>query len=198
MDLLDLIELKLLRMRPEHRATCDEIVKDLQDIYTECLRSEEYCVSPVPGSKPRRVGTDCSELSPRQPKREIFESGARDLDDHRRSAAEPQVLRDGPNPRGRRGNHPGKSVQFGSVNRSGPDTKESNDSPSSEVESTENDEEVQRSGSPKLEPAKPHAIDNVGRIPPNPEPGTKDFEKVPRKGRKWWRGLISFLCNIQD
>lgn len=65
-DLLDLIEDKLLRMCPEKRGTCDEVAESLKSIYDECLRSEEYCIKPAPGSKPVRVGTDRSELRPRR------------------------------------------------------------------------------------------------------------------------------------
>lgn len=222
MDLLDLIELKLLRMRPEHRATCDEIVNDLQAIYTGCLHSEQYCVTPVSGSEPRRVDADDSELSPRQPERE-FEGNARDFDDQRRSDTTSQVLSGAPAskvgtgafrsiPSGR-GN---KSVRFASDdNDSEPNTGEANVSPSVEAGSTENEEEVERDGSPKLESAKPTdnpvvgysqtqnpGADtdppNIDRILANSGPGIQDSETVRRNGRRWWRVLVSVLCNIQE
>lgn len=50
-DLLSLTEEKLLREFPEKRATCDEIVHDLNVIHAQCLRSEEYCSKPVHGSQ---------------------------------------------------------------------------------------------------------------------------------------------------
>lgn len=49
-DLLDLIEARLLRMDLEDRAACDEIVARLETIHGRCLQSEDYCVKPVPGS----------------------------------------------------------------------------------------------------------------------------------------------------
>lgn len=60
-DMLELIETRLLRMRPEVRAQCDEVVANLKTLHDRCLTDKGYCTDPVP-SKPRRADTALSEL----------------------------------------------------------------------------------------------------------------------------------------
>lgn len=63
-DLLNLIEGKLLKVLPENRATCDGMLDSLTAIHVKCLRSEEYCVKPVPSSERIRIGMDFDERFP--------------------------------------------------------------------------------------------------------------------------------------
>lgn len=62
-DVLDFIEQKMLRMRPEKRATCKEVVQKFREIRERASVEENYCLQPVPGH-PKRVKTDLSTLSP--------------------------------------------------------------------------------------------------------------------------------------
>lgn len=63
MDALGFIEEKMLRMDPDKRATCKELVDEFRTIHEKALVDEKYCLQPVPG-KPKRVNTDLSTLSP--------------------------------------------------------------------------------------------------------------------------------------
>lgn len=40
----------MLRMHPENRANCGEVVKSLEAIFTEISKDETYCLKAVPGS----------------------------------------------------------------------------------------------------------------------------------------------------
>lgn len=51
----------MLRMNPEKRATCDEVVAVFEIIFGKTSSTERYCVHPVPG-KSRRTATDISVL----------------------------------------------------------------------------------------------------------------------------------------
>lgn len=53
-------------MWPEKRGTCDEVLESLEKIYNECVRSEEYCTKPAPGSPPVLAGRKHLELRPRR------------------------------------------------------------------------------------------------------------------------------------
>jgi hypothetical protein len=57
---LELVEKKLLRMRPKERADCGQIVERLREINERC-KDNGYCIDPV--SKPQRAGTNLSELT---------------------------------------------------------------------------------------------------------------------------------------
>ncbi|KAM7220297.1 Protein kinase-like domain containing protein, partial [Rhypophila decipiens] len=59
-DLLEFVHDKLLRMRPDMRAMCDEIVAKLGEMRQKCEADEEYCTRIVPRSD--RTGTNNSEL----------------------------------------------------------------------------------------------------------------------------------------
>jgi len=60
-DLLDFIQTKLLRMGPEKRANCEEIVKALTELDNKCREDPKYCTERVKRS-PNRVTTDLSLL----------------------------------------------------------------------------------------------------------------------------------------
>lgn len=53
----------MLRMDPDKRATCADVVQKFKDIYAQSLRDQSYCVDPAP-IKPKRVTSDLSMLSP--------------------------------------------------------------------------------------------------------------------------------------
>ncbi|KAH4177188.1 hypothetical protein HBI49_055760 [Parastagonospora nodorum] len=59
-DLLDLIESRLLRSRTYERASCDELVAQLDTIKNSCAGSEKYCVQVTRG-KLARIPSDLSE-----------------------------------------------------------------------------------------------------------------------------------------
>jgi hypothetical protein len=64
LDLLDLVEEDLFRMRPEKRKNCEEIVRKLKEINAKCTEKETgeaYCTKF--SSKPRRTSTNISELT---------------------------------------------------------------------------------------------------------------------------------------
>ena len=60
MDVLGLVEKKLLRMNPCERANCGEIVEKFKEINRRC-QDQGYCTERV--SKPQRAGTNLSELT---------------------------------------------------------------------------------------------------------------------------------------
>lgn len=62
-DVLDFIEQKMLRMSPEKRATCKEVVDKFRGIYERALLDENYCLQAV-ACHPKRINTDLSTLSP--------------------------------------------------------------------------------------------------------------------------------------
>lgn len=59
LDLLNLLETKLLRMRPNERANCEGIVEKLKEINARC-KDDTYCTERV--HKPQRAETNLSEL----------------------------------------------------------------------------------------------------------------------------------------
>ena len=59
MDVLELVEKKLLRMRPSERAECKEIVNKFQEFNSRC-QDGWYCTKPI--SRPQRTPTTLSEL----------------------------------------------------------------------------------------------------------------------------------------
>lgn len=59
-DLLEFVHEKLLRMRPDMRATCDEIVAKFTEMRKRCEHDREYCTKIVPRSD--RTATNNSEL----------------------------------------------------------------------------------------------------------------------------------------
>jgi hypothetical protein len=68
LDLLCFIENKLLRMDPNKRAKCDEIVDKFRELHTKCSENEKYCTERK--STPTRTPTKLSELvAPRIPTR---------------------------------------------------------------------------------------------------------------------------------
>lgn len=62
-DVLDFIEQKMLRMSPEKRATCKEVVDKFRGIYERALIDENYCLQAI-ACHPKRINTDLSTLSP--------------------------------------------------------------------------------------------------------------------------------------
>lgn len=70
-DVLAFIEQRMLRMGPEKRATCKEMVEKFREIYDKASVDENYCLQPVPGH-PKRVNTDLSTLLPH-----VFDPNAR-------------------------------------------------------------------------------------------------------------------------
>ncbi|KAH7355989.1 kinase-like domain-containing protein [Pyrenochaeta sp. MPI-SDFR-AT-0127] len=58
LDLLDLIESRLLRMSAQKRATCDETMKQLEILDTRCKESTEYCTQ-----KRRSITKTATDLS---------------------------------------------------------------------------------------------------------------------------------------
>lgn len=63
----------MLRMSPEKRATCKDVVDKFRAIYEKASVDEDYCLQPAP-CQPKRVNTDLSTLSPHG--FETTESGA--------------------------------------------------------------------------------------------------------------------------
>jgi hypothetical protein len=61
LDVLELVEDRLLRMDPANRASCGEIVEAFRDFDRACSLDARYCTEPV-YSKPRRASTDLSQL----------------------------------------------------------------------------------------------------------------------------------------
>jgi len=59
LDVLELVEKKLLRMRPSERAECKEIVDKFQEFNSKC-QDGWYCTKPI--SRPQRTPTTLSEL----------------------------------------------------------------------------------------------------------------------------------------
>lgn len=69
-DLLRFIQRRLLRMNPQNRAGCDEIVAKFEELHNLCREDPDYCVGRVKGP-PERSRTDSSllvdaELTPEQ------------------------------------------------------------------------------------------------------------------------------------
>ncbi len=64
-DMLDFIEKKLLRMNPNARAKCSDIVKEFAAMRQRCQENEGYCTTPNPTqfTGDVRTPTDLSELS---------------------------------------------------------------------------------------------------------------------------------------
>lgn len=62
-DVLDFIEQKMLRMSPEKRATCKEVVDKFRVINERASVDESYCLQAV-SCHPKRINTDLSTLSP--------------------------------------------------------------------------------------------------------------------------------------
>lgn len=62
-DVLDFIEQKMLRMSPEKRATCKEVVDKFRVINERASVDESYCLQAVL-CHPKRINTDLSTLSP--------------------------------------------------------------------------------------------------------------------------------------
>ena len=60
LDLLDLVETRLLRLRVAQRASCDDIVIRLQTIKDRCDRDKQYCVEKTPRDV-SRTPTDLSD-----------------------------------------------------------------------------------------------------------------------------------------
>ena len=60
-ELIEYIDKKLLRMRPDERATCDEIVAKFTDMHEKCLQDENYCTEIVCNTIDR-TGTHNSTL----------------------------------------------------------------------------------------------------------------------------------------
>jgi hypothetical protein len=58
--MLDLIQTHLLRMKPKDRASCDEIVRKIETICTNCKKDPKYCTERVKKIEPR--STNLSEL----------------------------------------------------------------------------------------------------------------------------------------
>lgn len=63
MDLLDFIKNSLLRMKPENRATCVDIVNKFAELKQNCDDSADYCVKRLKKG-PKRSRTDSSFLIP--------------------------------------------------------------------------------------------------------------------------------------
>jgi serine/threonine protein kinase len=63
LDLLDYIEDRILRMRPEQRADCDSVVEKLEGIYRRCSVDAQYCTERRQCIREKRM-TGLSELAP--------------------------------------------------------------------------------------------------------------------------------------
>ncbi|KAK3313292.1 kinase-like domain-containing protein, partial [Apodospora peruviana] len=59
-EMLDYVEDHLLRMRPDMRAKCDDIVHKFTQMHDRCLIDESYCTAEIP--RPDRADTKLSEL----------------------------------------------------------------------------------------------------------------------------------------
>jgi hypothetical protein len=59
LDVLELVEKKLLRMRPNERAECKEIFDKFRDFHNRC-QEEWYCTKPI--YRPQRTPSTLSEL----------------------------------------------------------------------------------------------------------------------------------------
>lgn len=63
MDLLDYVEDHILRMRPEQRVNCDNVVEKLQELHRRCVVDAQYCTKPQQCIREKRM-TGLSELAP--------------------------------------------------------------------------------------------------------------------------------------
>lgn len=61
LDLLWFIKHNLLRMNPDNRASCDNIVRKFKEFHENCITSDDYCVKKLK-SLPNRSTTDSSLL----------------------------------------------------------------------------------------------------------------------------------------
>jgi hypothetical protein len=62
LDLLTFIKDKLLRITPNKRAKCKEIVEKFEELHKECVKDRDYCMK-LMKMTPNRTGTALSELT---------------------------------------------------------------------------------------------------------------------------------------
>ncbi|KAH6663157.1 kinase-like domain-containing protein [Halenospora varia] len=62
LDLLTFIKERLLRVSPDNRAKCEEIVKRFEELHNACKNDQDYCTT-LTKKIPERSGTGLSEIS---------------------------------------------------------------------------------------------------------------------------------------